>query len=101
LDVWARALGGRLRHRGTLTFVLPTGSLPEAMAAMTAAGCAPAAVFPLWPRAGQAAKLMLLRGVRGGRMAPRLLAGMALHAADGFTAEAEAVLRRGAAIDLA
>jgi tRNA1Val (adenine37-N6)-methyltransferase len=64
---------------------------------MTEAGCAPSAVLPLWPRIGREAKLVLLRGVKGGRGSFRVLPGLVLHAeAGGFTAETEAILRHGA-----
>ena len=44
-------------------------------------------------------KLVLLRGVKGGRGALRVLPGLVLHAAaGGFTPEAEAVLRDGEAL---
>ncbi|HSU04446.1 MAG TPA: methyltransferase domain-containing protein [Acetobacteraceae bacterium] len=101
LTKWAGSLGPRLRHRGTLTMVLPAAELPAAMAALVAADCPPAAVLPLWPRAAYAAKLALVQGVKGGRGAFRLLPGLVLHRVDGsFTPETEAVLRGGAAIQL-
>jgi tRNA1Val (adenine37-N6)-methyltransferase len=98
---WAASLAAPLRHRGTLTLILPTASLPEALHAMCTAGCGPTAVLPLWPMPGRRAKLVLLRGVKGGRAPLRLLTGLVLHATSGeFTPEAEAVLRDGAAIQL-
>ena len=55
---------------------------------------------PLWPKPGRAAKLVLLRGVKGGRGACRVLPGLVLHAPEGgYTAAAEAVLREGAALE--
>ena len=96
---WARAMAAPLRHRGTLTFIVPAGSLPECLDAMAKAGCAASAVLPLWPRHAQPAKLVLVRGVKGGRSPLRLLSGLVLHEADGrFTAAAEAILRDGAAL---
>jgi len=101
LATWATALAGPLRPRGTLTFVLPAAMLPAAVVAFAGAGCPPSAVLPLWAKPGQAAKLLLLRGVKGGRSPFRMLPGLTLHAPDGaFTAAAEAVLRAGGAIDL-
>ena len=74
--------------------------LPEGLAALARAGCASPAVLPLWPRGGAPAKLLLLRAVKDGRGPCRVLPGLVLHRSDGggFTAEAEAVLRRGAAL---
>ena len=96
---WAAALADRLRHHGSLTLVLPAASLQDGLAAIAAANCGSPAIFPLWPRAGEPAKLMLLRAIKNGRGPCRLLAGLVLHAADGqFTPSAEAILRHGAAI---
>lgn len=96
---WAAAMGRRLRPRGTLTWIVAAAVLPACIAALGDAGCAASAMLPLWPRAGQSAKLVLLRGVKGGRSGFRVLPGVVLHAAaGGYTPEAEAVLRHGAAL---
>jgi tRNA1(Val) A37 N6-methylase TrmN6 len=101
LHRWAAALARTLRPRGTLTFVLPAARLPEAMDAFDAAGCGTLSVLPLWPREGEAARLVLLRGIRGGRGDGQLLAGLALHlAGGGFTEAAGRILRDGAALPL-
>ncbi|MEJ0019474.1 MAG: methyltransferase [Acetobacteraceae bacterium] len=101
LEAWVASLARPLRPRGTLTFVLPTARAPEAMAAFAAAGCAATALLPLWPRAGEPAKLMLLRGIKGSRAGLRLLPGLVLHHADGsFTDAADAVLRGGDSLAL-
>jgi tRNA1Val (adenine37-N6)-methyltransferase len=101
IAIWAAALGRRLRQRGTLTFILPAGSLPEAAIAFAEAGCRPTAMLPFWPTPGAPAKLMLLQGVKGGRAPFRVLPGLILHTADGgFTPEAEAILRGGAPLAL-
>ena len=53
-------------------------------------------MLPLWPRANEAARLVLVRGIKGGRGPFRMLPGMVLHAADGgFTPAAQAILRDG------
>jgi tRNA1Val (adenine37-N6)-methyltransferase len=95
LPLWVAGLAGGLRHRGTLTLILPAGLLAEALATLLAARCRPRLVLPLWPRAGRPAKLVLLRGVRDGRSPVRLLPGLVLHEATGMSAAAEAVLRPG------
>ena len=101
LAAWSGALAARLRHRGTLTLILPAPSLPEALSAMAAAGCRPSAILPLWPKPGRPAKLLLLQGIKGGRAPLRLLPGLVLHTdANGYTPEAEAILRDGAALAL-
>ncbi len=96
LAAWARAMATMLRPRGTLSLILPAASLAEAVAALTAANCAEMTLLPFWPREGEAAKLIVLRGVRHGRGACTVLSGLALHGADGaFTPAAQAVLRDG------
>ena len=101
LDRFTIACAGALRHRGTLTLALPAGLVAHGLRALTLAGCGSPAVLPLWPRAGQAARLVLLRGVRGGRGPCRLLPGLVLHERDGaFTPAASAILRDGAALPL-
>jgi tRNA1Val (adenine37-N6)-methyltransferase len=101
LAEWARASGSRLRHHGTLSFILPAAILPACLEAFASADCAASAVLPLWPKAERNAKLVLVRGVKSGRGPMRLLPGLVLHAGDGgYTPAAQAVLRAGMALDL-
>jgi len=101
LAIWSRALASVLRPRGTLTFILPAALMTRAMAAFADAGCQPTAMLPLWPKANRPAKLMVLQALKGGRSPFRVLPGLVLHTAeDGFTAEAEAILRDGAPLGL-
>ncbi len=96
LGRWIRVLAGALRLRGTLSLVLPPAALPESLAALAEHGCGSPVLWPLWPRPGMPAKLLLLQAMRGGRAPMRLLPGTVLHEADGsFTARADDVLRRG------
>ncbi len=98
---WTAAMAAVLSHHGTVTLIIPAAALPAGMAALDACGCAPAAVMPLWPKPGRAAKLALLRGIKAGRGPFRVLPGLVLHDADGaFTAAADAVLRDGAPLAL-
>ncbi|MEO8714310.1 MAG: methyltransferase domain-containing protein [Acetobacteraceae bacterium] len=96
---WAAALGADLRHGGTLSLILPPARLTEGLAGCARASCGGARILPLWPRAGQPAKLLLIRAVRGSRAPMTLLAGIALHDPEGgFTTEIEACLRGGVAL---
>jgi tRNA1Val (adenine37-N6)-methyltransferase len=98
---WAAALAAPLARGGTLTFIVAAAVLPACVAAFAQAECGSPALFPLWSRAGAPAKLVLLRGRKGGREPCRMLPGLALHDSEGrFTPEAEAVLRHAAALDL-
>ena len=97
LAAWAAALAGRLVHHGTLTFIVPARATAESFAAFTAAGCGSLALLPLWPGAGREARIVLVRGVRGGRAGTRILPGLVLHdGAQAYSAEAAAILRDGA-----
>jgi tRNA1(Val) A37 N6-methylase TrmN6 len=97
--LWAARLATPLRHHGTLTLIIAAAALPASLAALEAAGCGSPAIVPLWPRAGQPARLAILQGIKGGRGPCRLLPGLVLHAAGGgFTPETDAILRAGAAL---
>jgi tRNA1(Val) A37 N6-methylase TrmN6 len=96
IRTWIDRLGRSLRDRGSLTLILPAGMVPACLAAMTDCHTACTTLFPLWPKAGWPAKLVLLRGIRRGRTPMRLMPGLVLHRPDGtFTDAAEAVLRDG------
>lgn len=99
IERWVAALSHTLKPRGTLTLVVASGVLPVVLGAFTQAGCGSASLFPLWPRSNVAAKLSLVRAVKGGRGPCRLLPGLVLHEQDGrFTDAANAILREGAAL---
>jgi len=81
---------------GFFTVILRADRMNEAMAALPRSGVN---IFPLWPRIGMAAKRVILQARKGSRAPIALLAGMALHEADGrYTAEAEAILRHGGSL---
>jgi tRNA1(Val) A37 N6-methylase TrmN6 len=101
LAAWLDALSRRLASRGTLTLVLPAARLSDAARALREAGLGAIALLPLWPRAGEPAKRLLLQGRKSARGGDRLLPGLVLHQANGtFTPAAEAVLRDGAPLGL-
>ena len=99
LGTWAAALAKPLRYRGTLTFILPPRLLEECLLALRAARAPAEWVFPIWSREGTEARLMLIRGRKGGRAPLTLAPGLILHQPSGaFRPEAEAVLREGAGL---
>lgn len=100
IAAWTRALGQTLRYHGSLTLILPARQVPEALSALPAAGCGSPRLFPLWPRAGQPARMLILQAIRGGRAEFRMEAGFVLHEGTAYTPAAEAVLRDGAALAL-
>ena len=95
-------LGGglaRLRPGGILTVVHRAERLGNILALLDGRA-GEVMVLPLWPGRGKAAKRVLVRARKGSAAPLRLLPGLVLHGeGGGFTAEAEAVLRDGAALD--
>jgi tRNA1(Val) A37 N6-methylase TrmN6 len=99
LQAWAASLARTLERRGTLSFIVPAGAVGEAVAAMRGAHCGEVTLIPLWPHAGEAARLAIVRGVREGRGGTTLHPGLVLHEKDGaYTLPAEAILRQGQAL---
>ncbi len=97
---WVARLTDCLKPRGSLTLILPAAAFADAAGHLRARGFGAVTLFPLWPRAGRAAKLTLIAARLGGRGPDRLLPGLVLHDAAGITAAAQAILRDGEAIDL-
>lgn len=97
---WVEAARLSLRHRGTLTVVHRADRIDDLLAALHGRFGA-IQVFPLWPRAGVAAKRVLVEATLGGRGAARILPGLVLHQEGGaYTEAAQAVLRDGHALPL-
>ncbi len=93
LDTWLACALGLLAPRGSLT-VIHRADRIERLLSLLAPHCGDIAIFPIWPRRGEAAKRILLQARKGHGGAPRLLAGLVLHDSEGaYTAEAQAVLR--------
>jgi len=86
---------------GTVTVIHRFDRRGEVTAGL-ADGAGGAVVFPLWPlTAGRDAKRVIVQAAKGAAGAPRTAAGLVLHRADGgYTAEAEAVLRKARALTL-
>jgi tRNA1(Val) A37 N6-methylase TrmN6 len=95
LSDWAACLA-TVAHRGSATLVLPAARFADGLAALRAARFGSPALLPLWPRAGVAAKRVLVSARLGGKGPGRVLPGLVLHGAEA----AEAILRDGAALDL-
>jgi tRNA1(Val) A37 N6-methylase TrmN6 len=97
---WVQGCLRLLRAGGTLTLIHRTERLGQILALLDRRA-GNARILPLWPKAGQPAKRILVQARKGARGGLALLPGLVLHEADGsFTAEAQAILRDGAALDL-
>lgn len=93
LDTWLACALGLLAPRGSLTVIHRADRIERLLALLTP-HCGDIAIFPVWPRSGEAAKRLLLQARKGHGGAPRLLAGLVLHDSEGaYTAAAQAVLR--------
>lgn len=100
LDLWLRFAAHVLRPRGSLTVIWRAERLPALLAGLPGR-FGGISVFPLWPRAGRAAKLVIVQGRKGARAPFRLLPGLVLHGeGTAYTAAATAILRDGAALDI-
>jgi tRNA1(Val) A37 N6-methylase TrmN6 len=97
---WAAAAAQALRPRGWLTLIHRADRVDEICAVLRPA-FGSMTLFPLWPKAGEPARRVLVRARRGGRSPAVLAAGLVLHEPDGtFTAATQAVLRDAAPLDL-
>ena len=97
---WVGFLAAAIAPRGSLSLILPAARFDAAVAAMREHGFGAVELLPLWPRAGVAAKRVLLRARKGARSPAKILPGLVLHEADGrFTPAAEAILRDATALN--
>lgn len=97
---WTKCARTYLKPKGRLTAILPAQRLPDMLAALEK-GFGGIEIFPLWPRAGEPAKRVILTARLGSRTPLELKPGLVLHAPDAkYTPEAEAILRDGAALAL-
>jgi tRNA1(Val) A37 N6-methylase TrmN6 len=100
LEDWIRFAVKMARPKGSITFIHRADRI-DALLGHLAGRVGGVVVFPLWPRRGRDAGRILVRARKQSAAPARLAAGLVLHEADGrFTAAAEAVLRKGAALPL-
>tara|TARA_R110002072_G_scaffold123048_2_gene258083 strand:- start:2606 stop:3346 length:741 start_codon:yes stop_codon:yes gene_type:complete len=98
---WVRQGLRCLKPQGWLTVVHRAARLDDLLAALHPK-CGAIEILPLWPKAGQPAKRVLIRGRKGGKAPARLLPGLVLHDdRGGFTAQAQTILRDGGALSWA
>lgn len=100
LSAWVRFLTSMARPKGLLTLIHRAESLGELLGLLERR-FGDVAIFPLFPKEGEPASRIIVRGRKGSRAGLRLLPGLVLHIPGGsYTAEAEAVLRGGEALEL-
>lgn len=99
LDHWIKSAFARVSAGGTLTIILRADRLGEALRTAPHLGVC---VFPLWPRAGEPAKRILLQVCKNSNARLRLATGLVLHDDLGrYTRQADAILRDAASLALA
>ena len=99
LEAWLRACLAILRPGGRFVMIHRADALASILAAAENRLGA-LALLPIHPRAGAAARRLLVSGVKGSKAPLRIAPGLALHQADGrLTNEAEAIHRGERLID--
>lgn len=88
LENWVRAAAKRTAPKGHVSFIHRAEKLPELLAAAGAV-LGSLEVLPLIPRPGRAARLILLRGRKGGRADFVLHHGWLLHEGDAHPGDKE------------
>lgn len=97
LPAWITGMLRVLRPRGSISLILPAASVAPACAAL-APQCGGITLLPLWPRAGQPAKMLLISARKNTKSPGAILPGLVLHDEAGITPAAQAILREGAAL---
>jgi tRNA1(Val) A37 N6-methylase TrmN6 len=97
LGHWIAAMLRHAKPGGGLTLIHKTDRLADLLAALDPKAGA-IRVIPLWSKAGQPAKRIIVRAIKGSRAPLTLDPGILLHQPDGsYFPEVDAVLRAGAA----
>lgn len=100
LERWVRFLTTMAGPHATLTLIHRAESLCPLLEVLKDR-FGGLAIYPLFPRRGVPAARVIVQGRKNSRASARLLPGLVLHEDGGaYTAEAEAVLRSGAALNL-
>ena len=98
LGEWLHAAMKRVSSRGTFTTIIRADRMRDAIADLPPRGVV---VFPLWPKPVEQAKRVIIQARKASRAQSVILPGLVLHDDHGkYTAEAEAVLRGGHALNL-
>jgi tRNA1(Val) A37 N6-methylase TrmN6 len=100
LAAWVRFFATMTAPKGRLTLIHRPEALAELLPLIEGRFGA-VTLYPLFAKAGGTATRIILRARKGSREGLALLPGLVLHEADGrYTAEAEAALREGKALEL-
>lgn len=104
LSAWVRAAARRLRHKGYLHMIHRAERVPDLLAAAEGSLGSPE-LWPICPRIGKPAELVIFQARKNGKADFRLHAPVILHTGtahvadrESYTPEIQAVLREGAAL---
>lgn len=90
---WVDAAHHALRSNGSLTMIHRADKVDKIIQALGKRFGA-VEIIPLWPKAGEDAKRVILRAIKHRRTPARIHAGLIIHAKEGgYTPEAEKILR--------
>jgi len=92
---WLAELTRVVRPKGSVSLILPSAGFAEAAAILSTSKCGGITLLPLWPRAGVAAKMVILTATKASRAAASIHPGLVLHDEAGITPAAQSVLRDG------
>ena len=99
-ESWLRFLAAFAKPGAALTLIHRADALPRLLPLLDGR-FGSLVLYPLFPRSGAPATRMIIRGRKGKRGPLQIRQGMVLHRPEGgFTDEAEAILRHGAALDV-
>lgn len=96
LEDWARFMARMAKPGGRATMIHKADALPHILDVMTPRFGA-LTIFPIFPRAGEAAIRVIVSGTKGSKAPLTLKNGLVLHGeGQGFTSETNTILRYGA-----
>ena len=97
---WINALLRLLNDRGQLVLIHRANRLSDIIAPLKGRA-GDITIFPIWHKAGQPAKRVIVSALKGRKSPDRLLSGVTVHESDGsFTAELNTILCDAGAINL-
>jgi len=100
LVTWLQVASARVKDGGTVSFVHRADALGDLLTGLSEKSGG-VVVFPLWPRAGEPAKRVLVQAIKGSKAPLTLSQGLVLHQdSHTFTPEAAHVLRQAGPLTL-
>ncbi|MBT4739056.1 MAG: methyltransferase [Rhodospirillaceae bacterium] len=97
LPSWIAQCLSLLRQGGLFSIIHRAERLADIIQALS--GCGSIVVIPIWPKVNTAAKRVIVTALKGRKSPATLCPGLILHTEDdSYTAEADAILRDGAAL---